>query len=121
MYRLLAQSPNKTILVLPNSPTGTGIPLVLSDTTRKIMTPADRQLLRDMEKRYGLSPSKKTTKPASTPPATTGTPPAGTPPTDAAAMQPGMQPTAPAMTAPKTGMKPGAKPAKPVKPAPRPR
>ncbi len=119
VYRLLAQSPNKTILVLPNSPTGTGIPLVLSDDTRKIISPADLQLLKDMRKQYGLDDIAKTDKlgatPASTTPTAPGTPPAGTPPTGAAPDQPGMQPAAPAMAPPKP-----AKPAKPaMKPAPR--
>ncbi len=52
VYRLLAQSPNKTILVLPNTSDGTGMPLVLSSAKRKLLSPADRQLLKDIERRY---------------------------------------------------------------------
>ncbi len=136
VYRRLAQSPNKTILVLPNSANGTGLPLVLNSATRKVLTPADRQLLKDMETRYmkmarsGKLPLKKLGKPAPTPSGKPGTPsdgmaPAGTPPTGTPPA--GMGAKAPAMTPP-TGM--GAKaPAmtpprpmgKPAMSAPRPR
>ena len=52
VYRLLASSDNKTVVVLPNSSKGTGMPRVLSGSKRKRITASDRKLLRDMEKRY---------------------------------------------------------------------
>ncbi len=52
VYRSLAASSNKTILLLPNTPDGTGMPLVLSKGARKILTPADEKLLKQMEDRY---------------------------------------------------------------------
>jgi len=52
VYRTLAHSSNKVIMMLPNSPDATGMPSVLSSGKRKILTPADEQLLQDMEHRY---------------------------------------------------------------------
>lgn len=52
VYRSLAQSPNRTIVVLPNTDDGTGVPLVMSTGKRKVLTPEDQKLLRDMEDRY---------------------------------------------------------------------
>lgn len=52
VYRKLGQSQNKTIIMLPNEPDGTGMPLVLSGGKRKILTAADEQLLEDMETKY---------------------------------------------------------------------
>ena len=52
VYRKLGQSQNRTIIMLPNEPNGTGLPLVLNGGKHKILTPADEQLLSDMEKRY---------------------------------------------------------------------
>jgi len=129
VYRLLAQSPNKTILVLPNTQNGTGMPLVLNSATRKVLSPADRQLLKDMETRYmklarsgRLAPPSKTGTPS--PPtdkpgkpgdaAPAGTAPAGTQPAGTGAIQPGMRPAAPSMTPPRPVRKPG-KAGKPVR------
>ncbi len=52
VYRKLAASKNKTILVLPMSPDGTGMPLVVSSSKRKILTAADKRLLKRMEATY---------------------------------------------------------------------
>ena len=52
VYRTLAHSQNKVIMMLPNSPNSTGMPQVLSEGKRKILTPADQKLLEDMEHRY---------------------------------------------------------------------
>ncbi len=52
VYRTLASSSNKTILMLPNTPDGTGMPLVLAKGNRKILSPADEKLLKQMEDRY---------------------------------------------------------------------
>jgi regulator of protease activity HflC (stomatin/prohibitin superfamily) len=52
VYRKLGQSSNKTVIMLPNQPDGTGMPLVLSGGKRKIVTAADEQLLKEMEQRY---------------------------------------------------------------------
>jgi regulator of protease activity HflC (stomatin/prohibitin superfamily) len=52
VYRTLAHSSNKVIMMLPNSPDATGMPAVLSGGKRKILTPEDEKLLEDMEHRY---------------------------------------------------------------------
>jgi regulator of protease activity HflC (stomatin/prohibitin superfamily) len=52
VYRALGHSDNKTIVMLPSSPDATGMPSVLSEGKRKILTPADEKLLEDMEQRY---------------------------------------------------------------------
>ena len=52
VYRSLAHSANKTIVVLPSSPEGTGLPLVQTEGKRKVLTAADEQLLDDMERKY---------------------------------------------------------------------
>jgi regulator of protease activity HflC (stomatin/prohibitin superfamily) len=51
-YRSLAHSTSRTIIMLPTSPEGTGLPLVQSRGKRKILTPDDEKLLEDMEQRY---------------------------------------------------------------------
>ncbi len=120
VYRLLAQSPNKTVLVLPNSAEGTGLPLVLNSATRKVLSPADRQLLKDMETRYmkmarsGKLPPKKAGAPSDTPPTKPVTPPDGTAP--AGTPPNGMDAKAPGKPAP-SGMDAKA-PTKPKAPKP---
>jgi regulator of protease activity HflC (stomatin/prohibitin superfamily) len=52
VYRTLAESDNKTIIMLPNSDEGTGMPLVLTEGKRKILSAADEKLLQAMEERY---------------------------------------------------------------------
>ncbi|HUS62886.1 MAG TPA: SPFH domain-containing protein, partial [Kofleriaceae bacterium] len=52
VYRHLGSSSNKTIILLPNESTGTGMPLVHSEGKRKILTVEDEKLLEAMEKRY---------------------------------------------------------------------
>jgi regulator of protease activity HflC (stomatin/prohibitin superfamily) len=52
VYRTIGASANKTILVLPNMPEGTGMPQVLTEGKRKTLTPADEKLLAEMEARY---------------------------------------------------------------------
>jgi hypothetical protein len=52
VYRKLAESTNKTIIMLPNTSDGTAMPLVLSVGRRKILSAADEKLLADMEERY---------------------------------------------------------------------
>lgn len=52
VYRALAHSQNRVIMMLPNSPDATGMPQVLAEGKRKILTPADQKLLEDMEHRY---------------------------------------------------------------------
>jgi regulator of protease activity HflC (stomatin/prohibitin superfamily) len=52
VYRTLSHSSNRVIMMLPNSPEATGMPQVLSEGKRKILTPADQKLLEDMEHRY---------------------------------------------------------------------
>lgn len=52
VYRSLAESPNKTVIMLPNSPEGTGLPLVLTEGKRKIVSADDEKLLEAMERKY---------------------------------------------------------------------
>jgi regulator of protease activity HflC (stomatin/prohibitin superfamily) len=52
VYRHLGSSASKTIIMLPNEPNGTGMPLVHSEGKRKILTPDDEKLLETMEARY---------------------------------------------------------------------
>ena len=91
VYRSLAHSANRTIVMLPSSPDGTGLPLVRAEGKRKVLTPADEKLLDDMEHRYmraareatpgaSLSPATLSpTTPAPTTPAPTTPAPASTP------------------------------------------
>jgi regulator of protease activity HflC (stomatin/prohibitin superfamily) len=53
VYRSLASSKtSKTIMVLPNTDDGTAMPLVHSTGSRKLLSPADELLLKQMEERY---------------------------------------------------------------------
>ncbi len=52
VYRTIGASANRTIIVLPNMPEGTGLPQVLTHGKRKVLTAEDEQLLAAMEKRY---------------------------------------------------------------------
>lgn len=52
VYRNLAASPNKTVVVLPNTDDGTGMPLVNPDRTHKVVSADDEKLLTEMEERY---------------------------------------------------------------------
>jgi len=81
VYRTLAHSSNKVIMMLPNSPNSTGMPQVLSEGKRKILTPADQKLLEDMEHRYmkvARQPAPSTEPAAPSDPV--ATPPAGSEP-----------------------------------------
>jgi regulator of protease activity HflC (stomatin/prohibitin superfamily) len=76
VYRTIGNSANRTILVLPNMPEGTGLPQVLTEGKRKILTPADEKLLAEMEARYMREARKgPVIEPGTTEP---GTPEAGT-------------------------------------------
>lgn len=52
VYRTIGASANRTILVLPNMPEGTGLPQVLTEGKRKVLSAADEKLLAEMEARY---------------------------------------------------------------------
>ncbi len=52
VYRQLAASAARTIIMLPNTEDGMGMPLVQSTGSRKALTAADEQLLKQMEERY---------------------------------------------------------------------
>src|SRR5262245_36208009 len=52
VYRTLSASPNRTVVMLPTTSEGTGLPQVLTQGQRKVLTPADEKLLEDMEARY---------------------------------------------------------------------
>ena len=58
VYRKLAESPNKTVIMLPNSVKGTGLPVVLTDQEHKELSEEDRQLLKRMERKYTKIASK---------------------------------------------------------------
>lgn len=108
VYRTLAHSTNKTIMVLPNSPDATGMPAVLTGGKRKILTPADQQLLEDMERRY----MKVARQPA---PSTDGP---GSPAPGEAAPAPAPGEAAPAAPAPSPGQAAPAPSPPATKPAP---
>jgi regulator of protease activity HflC (stomatin/prohibitin superfamily) len=72
VYKALSASTNRTIIMLPTTPEGTGLPQVLTEGKRKVLSPADEQLLADMETRYmkvAGAPVPETTSPAPRPPA----------------------------------------------------
>jgi regulator of protease activity HflC (stomatin/prohibitin superfamily) len=52
VYRQLAEGPNETVVVLPNTPEGTGLPKVLARGERRPLSAADRAFLTEMEERY---------------------------------------------------------------------
>ena len=52
VYRSLAKSPNKTMILLPNTADGTGMPLVMTEGRRKVLTDDGRKLLEKMESKY---------------------------------------------------------------------
>lgn len=52
VYRTLGQSKNKTVLVLPNTSDGTGMPLVMSTGARKKLSRDDREFLDSMRAKY---------------------------------------------------------------------
>ncbi len=52
VYRRLAASPNKTIMVLPTTMDGTGMPMVTTSSTKKIVTAQDDLMLKQMEAKY---------------------------------------------------------------------
>jgi regulator of protease activity HflC (stomatin/prohibitin superfamily) len=109
VYKKLAASKNKTIIMLPNTNTGTGMPLVLSEGKRKILSESDRKLLADMEDKYmkiasdssAIIDALETPTPApddaaeDTPEDAGDTPEGDTPPADAPAPEPA-KPDAPA-------------------------
>ncbi len=51
-YRRLAGSSNKTVMVLPNTAQGTGLPQVLPASESRELSDEDRAPLDEMEKRY---------------------------------------------------------------------
>lgn len=81
VYRTIGASNNRTILMLPNMPEGTGLPQVLTEGKRKILTPADEKLLAEMEARYMQEARKPAPDDAPPAPAPETAPePAPTPP-----------------------------------------
>jgi regulator of protease activity HflC (stomatin/prohibitin superfamily) len=52
VYRRLAASPNKTVMVLPTTMEGTGMPLVTTQGRQKVATPQDDEMLKQMEAKY---------------------------------------------------------------------
>jgi hypothetical protein len=83
VYKALSASPNRTIIMLPTTPEGTGLPQVLTDGKRKVLTKADEQLLEDMETRYMKVAGKPVPETTGSPAPRTPTPPTAAPPTAA--------------------------------------
>ena len=52
VYRSLAQSSNKTVIMLPSTAEGTGMPQVLAEGKSKVLTAEDETFLEEIEKRY---------------------------------------------------------------------
>ncbi|MEZ4368044.1 MAG: SPFH domain-containing protein [Kofleriaceae bacterium] len=52
VYRALGASKNRTIFTMPSMAEGTGMPRVLTEGKRKVLTAADEALLAEMEERY---------------------------------------------------------------------
>lgn len=52
VYKKLGAAKNRTVIVLPNSSEGTGLPLVMSQGKRKVLSTQDKALLKDMENKY---------------------------------------------------------------------
>ena len=73
VYRTLSASTNRTVVMLPTTPEGTGLPQVLTEGKRKILTPADERLLEDMEARY-MKVARRPSPAIVTPPIAPSTP-----------------------------------------------
>ncbi len=97
VYRLLAQSSNKTIMVLPTTSDGTGLPLVMTTGQRKIATGDDDKMLLEMEKRY----MKVAATPELAPPVPGLPTPAPAAPAPAPSPAPAPTPAAPAPVPPR--------------------
>jgi regulator of protease activity HflC (stomatin/prohibitin superfamily) len=67
VYRQLASSRNKSVMVLPNTDDGTAMPLVHTSGKRKELSADDEVLLRKMEERYMRVAREPTPDPSATP------------------------------------------------------
>ena len=92
VYKTLSASTNRTIIMLPTTPEGTGLPQVLTEGKRKVLTQADEQLLQDMETRYMKVAGVPAPDPSVTPAPPTSAPPTPAPPTPAPAPTPAPTP-----------------------------
>jgi regulator of protease activity HflC (stomatin/prohibitin superfamily) len=93
VYRRLAASPNKTIMVLPTTQDGTGMPTVMTVGKQKIVGPADDAMLKEMEAKYmrvvgQAGEDDANSSPANALPGAAGVPPARTAPQVPAAPAP---------------------------------
>jgi regulator of protease activity HflC (stomatin/prohibitin superfamily) len=79
VYRKLAGAGNKTVMVLPTTPEGTGMPLVMTTGKQKVVSTEDEQMLDTMEKKY-MSAAKATPVPPPSVPAPVVPPDPATPP-----------------------------------------
>jgi regulator of protease activity HflC (stomatin/prohibitin superfamily) len=88
VYKTLSASPNRTIIMLPTTPEGTGLPQVLTEGKRKTLSKGDEQLLEDMEAKYmkvaGQPAPDPSAAPAPAPATPAPAPPAPPTPTPAA-------------------------------------
>jgi regulator of protease activity HflC (stomatin/prohibitin superfamily) len=78
-YRKLATSKNRTVIVLPNTTDGTGLPLVNHRGSKRPLTAADERLLAEMETKYMAILKAKPSDPAHAPAPQTPPPPAPAP------------------------------------------
>ncbi len=78
-YRKLASSKNRTVIVLPNTTDGTGLPLVNHRSNKRPLTAGDEKLLAEMEAKYMAILKAKPSDPAQAPPPQTPPPPAPAP------------------------------------------
>ena len=76
VYRKLAASTNKTIMVLPTTSDGTGMPKVTTAGNKKVVTAADDEMLKQMEAKYMKVAGSATLEPARPAPAPAEVPPA---------------------------------------------
>jgi regulator of protease activity HflC (stomatin/prohibitin superfamily) len=101
-YGKLAASKVHTVIVLPNTTDGTGLPLVAHGGARKVLTAEDQKLLADMEAKYMAiiqnpdnAPLPEPTVPTPAPPTPAPSTPAPPKPAPAAPTPPAPTPTTP--------------------------
>jgi regulator of protease activity HflC (stomatin/prohibitin superfamily) len=103
VYRQLAGSKNRTVMVLPNTDDGTAMPLVHSTGRRKTVTAEDELLLKRMEERYMRVAAEPPPEGAPEPVPMPTAPPTPEPaPAPAPATPPPAEPAAPEPPAPTT-------------------
>jgi len=105
-YRSLAASSNKTVMVLPNTATGTGLPQVLSAGESRELSVEDRALLDEMERRYMKMASETVEEQPDPMPKAKPAPKPEPEPEAAPEPEPAPEPAAPAEPAPEPAPEP---------------